>query len=155
MRTVATYVFLVGLPVLGVLLILRLGQNLTPPVSVGGSWQIEPATQITGEAGCSTVWESLEQLTLTISQSGPNFVLTVDTNPPVSLAGVITDTFLTATADQTGDQFSAPVTHLEATLDRQVEPDRLSGSLSVSGCSTTLPFTALRQSTSLAGAVNH
>lgn len=149
MKPVATYIFLVGLPVLGVLLVLRLGQNLTPPMSVGGVWQIEVAAQ----AECAAGWQGLEELTLTISQSGPNLVLTLDTNPRTTLAGVITEAQVVA--DTTRAPADGSILHLEAVLDRQPDPDHLSGSLTVSDCSTALSFMATRQSTPLLGAVNH
>ena len=153
MKTVATYFFLVGLPVLGVLLVLRLGQNLTPPISVGGAWLMEAPTQMLIESGCTIAPEGVEPLTLTISQSGPNLVLTLDTNPRTTLAGVITDARVVANTPRASA--NAWATQLEATLDRQTDPDRLSGSLTVSGCSTAISFTAIRQSTPLMGAVNH
>lgn len=149
MKTVATYIFLVGLPVLGVLLVLRLGQNLTPPMSVGGVWQIE----VPAQAECAAEWEGIDELTLTISQSGPNLTLTLDTNPRTTLTGVITEAQVVA--DTTRAPADAWITHLEAALDRQPDPDQLTGSLTVSACSGAWPFTATRQPPSPAGALTH
>ena len=43
MKTALLYLALVGLPVLGVLAILRAGQRLDPPVAFGGMWRVEMA----------------------------------------------------------------------------------------------------------------
>jgi hypothetical protein len=58
------------------------------------------------------------------------------------------------TAVQVAAHDSRSTASLQATVDRAVEPDTLSGSLTVPGCSTALAFTALRQPAALTGA-NH
>jgi hypothetical protein len=40
-RLILEYAVLVGIPLLGVAAILRLGQNVTAPPSIGGMWRIE------------------------------------------------------------------------------------------------------------------
>jgi hypothetical protein len=38
-KLIVAYVLLVGVPLLGLLGIVRAGQHLTPPISVGGTWR--------------------------------------------------------------------------------------------------------------------
>lgn len=47
MRTTLLYLVLVGLPALGVVGVLRLGERLSAPPSIGGTWQI------TSSEGCA------------------------------------------------------------------------------------------------------
>ena len=157
MKTVITYGMLVGLPILGVLLILRLGQNLTPPLSVGGQWSmaLSPSALSLTEAGCTAAGEDFTSVTLAIAQSGPKLVLTLDTDPTTQLAGVITEVRVNANAQTSKPATGPAITQLEATVDRAAEPDQLVGALTLPGCSTPLPFTAVRQPTTLSGTVNH
>lgn len=41
MKSALLYLVLVGVPVLGVLGVLRLGERIAPPAAVGGEWRIE------------------------------------------------------------------------------------------------------------------
>ncbi len=41
MKSVLLYLILVGVPVLGVLGVLRLGEQIVPPAAIGGRWQVE------------------------------------------------------------------------------------------------------------------
>ena len=40
-KSALLYIVLVGLPVLGVLGVLRLGERITPPAAIGGEWRVE------------------------------------------------------------------------------------------------------------------
>ena len=41
MKSALLYIVLVGLPVLGVLGVLRLGERIVPPTAIGGEWRVE------------------------------------------------------------------------------------------------------------------
>jgi len=56
-RSILAYLLLVIPPLCGLLVILRLGQDLEPPRSIGGSWAVDPGCGVGG--------------TLKIAQSGP------------------------------------------------------------------------------------
>lgn len=151
MRLILLYLFLVGMPILGVLAILRLGENLTPPVSVGGAWNIEISSQTGDNLACSNPLMSSQQPILTISQSGPRLLLIFNDPARTTLIGEIHEATITARTPGHGANATADETarlYLEARVDRQTEPDRLQGTFAFSSqCSlqTMMSFTALRQ----------
>jgi len=140
MKSVLNYLILVGLPVCGVLLILRAGQSLKAPSSIGGAWAVE----VSAPLGCGASAMGSEPPVLIIAQSGPHLNLTLNSNPPTILSGVIEAAQVTASQTEGASQSAAPV-YLEATLDSQAVPDQLSGQITLAGCSTSLPFTATRR----------
>lgn len=78
MKALVQYVLLVGIPILGVLGVLHLGQGLSAPHAVSGLWDITPSDS--GQAAsvtcsCPTVTDTLATQTLTVEQSGPKLVL--------------------------------------------------------------------------------
>jgi hypothetical protein len=153
MKWVGLYLALVGIPILGVLGILRLGENLTPPISVGGAWSVEVSPPIAGDPACGNpLIQSLPPV-LTISQSGPHLQLTLNDPERTTLAGEIRGETVTAEAVVSGtgneahaSEDAAP-TSLAASVDRQADPSRLRGVLITTRCSlrTEMPFTAVRQ----------
>ncbi len=153
MKSIFLYAFLVGVPILGLLGILRLGEGLTPPVSVGGAWSVEVSSQtVVDDSACGNSLIHSDQPVLSISQSGPRLLLTFNNAEKTTLAGEIHDVTITAgvgpesapTAAKASDDDVGAI-HLEASLDRQTEPDRLLGALTLTECHTTAPFTAVRQ----------
>ena len=77
MKTLLQYLVLVGIPILGVLGILRMGQGLTAPQAVSGIWQVTPSgPALTPSAvrACPAAAEFLEQPNLSVEQSGPRLV---------------------------------------------------------------------------------
>lgn len=65
MRTLLTYATLVGLPVLGVIGVLRAGRGLEAAPYVGGTW----AVTLTPESGCAAAGPGVD--TMLVVQSGP------------------------------------------------------------------------------------
>jgi hypothetical protein len=154
MRFVWLYAFAMGVPILGIVGVLHLGETLTPPVSVGGMWRIELSLPAAGDSACGSPFSHSEQPVLTISQSGPHLLLAFNDQAGTTLRGEIRGQTMAAEsigpgiiagANGRGEE-TAP-THLEARVDRQAEPDRLSGVLGSAQCSsqTGIPFTAMRQ----------
>ena len=154
MKSGFLYFLLVGIPILGIWGTLRFGENLRPPVSVGGTWRIELSSQAGADASCGQPPIRSDQPVLTISQSGPHLLLTFNDPKKTSLIGEIHAMTITAelpghspiaVADASDED--AATTYLEASVDRQAEPNRLRGVLTFTQCSlrTRLPFTALRQ----------
>lgn len=84
-RTAAFYLLLVGIPMLGMSAVLRLGRNLRAPASFGGKWSVSvsPATS------CNQ-----DSLAMIIEQSGP--VLRITTPEGGRLVGQVTDNEFTA-----------------------------------------------------------
>ena len=75
MKALLQYLVLVGIPVLGVLGILELGQGLTAPRAVSGIWQITPKASTS--LACPTPAEVMKKPTLVVEQSGPRLVFEV------------------------------------------------------------------------------
>jgi hypothetical protein len=151
------YVFLVVLPVLGLLGILRSGRHLTAPFSVDGTWKIEAAANRPSGTACSNFLSAVANAPLAISQSGKEVIVTVGPNggskTPVGApqaagviegAGVLEGKTITASfpaaENSTQADCSAQPWTLTATLDPQVEPRTLSGTLSAANCATCAPF---------------
>lgn len=130
------YFFLVALPVTGLFAILRSGRTLTAPASVDGAWKIEANLDDLAALGCVKSAASLQDSTLTISQSGKNLIVSLPDFAKASGAGTIEGNSLNAnvltgnTAAGCGQRTLA----LSATLDRKNTPKSLNGILSASDC---------------------
>ncbi|GAB4577939.1 MAG: hypothetical protein Fur0022_06710 [Anaerolineales bacterium] len=144
MKAVLHYVFLVGIPVIIVLVILQVGERtLTAPISVHGGWDIafspsQPAPS------CQDVHLDYEDPVLTISQSGPHLVIYFDDLQRTTFKGNITQSSILAHAvDASGKVM--PDFSLAFQVDRSVDPDQLSGTLTAESCEEAWAFTATRQ----------
>lgn len=152
MRTALLYLILVGLPVLGILELLHVGQGLSAPISLAGKWNAHLVPQnpraLAGE-------DSLllpGPITLTITQSGPNLLLTFEEDPKTTFVGNIRD--VTIDAGMIREGATAPRTsngaipiYFHARVERQTEPDSLVGVLIFEDgpSRTEVPLTAMRQ----------
>src|SRR5205814_10629530 len=76
MRVVLLYLGLVGLPVLGILVLLQVGQTLSAPISLAGTWnaQLSPKS----EATAADLGLLPRPMVLTITQSGSVVFLVFD-----------------------------------------------------------------------------
>jgi len=148
MRSVFLYVVLVGLPILGVVAVLRVGERLTPPRSVGGDWTVEAPDLSAGISDCRPSWWNAGPLVMVIAQSGPDLVVTFPATPDWTLSGTIRGDTLTAATRGSSRQASAigpgNSADLQLTLDSQAEPDRLTGILRLAGCEAALQFASRR-----------
>ena len=79
-KTVLIYLLLVGIPVIGVSLVLKAGKDLKPPVSFSGSWEIEAWP----DSVCSSSADR-DTLGMYVEQSGPQ--LAVRFNKGIQLVG--------------------------------------------------------------------
>lgn len=70
MKLVLLYLALVGTPLLGLLGILRIGETLDVPVSIGGTWTVEPATAQAIQRSCVSLELPDRDPEMTVSQSG-------------------------------------------------------------------------------------
>lgn len=153
-KLVLAYVFLVGLPLLGLLGILRAGQHLSPPISVGGVWNLEADFSPLASAPCRQLLASVNQPFLSIAQSGTNLVFSLNTPQRTALPGTIQGTTLTmgserarATEGANGNCGDPQTIYLKAVINRQGEERLLTGILGINGCEECVPvsFRAVRQ----------
>lgn len=70
MRTPALYLFLVGVPLLGLFGILRTGERIVPPHSIGGLWSVDIRYKSPPVLPCSGLGVVDGPMEMTISQSG-------------------------------------------------------------------------------------
>ena len=147
---VIAYIFLVILPVLGLVGILKGGRTLSAPYSVDGSWKIE--SSLPSASPCGNLPLPVSNTPLSISQSGKTLVVTLGGGTKTTtgtLDGkIIKAQFpeVTGTDKPAGACGDGRLT-LTATLDPLAEPRTMSGTLSVEGCASCAPieFHAARQ----------
>jgi len=158
-RFLVAYLFLVAVPVLCLIGVLKFGRGLSAPVSVNGTWAVTTAATRLSSGPCGEA-NSLTNLSLVISQSGKNFSVALDGPTKAHGEGSIDGTSVKAPLVLTRDAIreagcatSQPLT-LIATVDPKSTPRSLAGSLSVDGCSACAPvqFHAVLQPKPKAGA---
>jgi hypothetical protein len=143
------YLFLVALPITGLVGILRTGRNLKAPTSVDGAWSIE-ATATNGTISCVNTLGLDRNTPVTISQSGKNFEINAGKAPG---AGVIEGTTLQASLRPAGTLPAAAncgrdgFVMLTATVDTKASPQVLAGTLSLPACPAceSVEFHAVKQ----------
>jgi hypothetical protein len=150
---VLAYIFLVGLPVVGLLGVLKNGRTLRAPHSIDGIWQFQADADQLALLPCGRVFAENPNLALAVSQSGKNFTLTIVNGPKARASGVLDGTTVKASiaASTEWPQENCGTDRkltLLATLDPTAQPPSLSGEISVPNCAEckAVPFRAARQS---------
>lgn len=144
---VIAYIFLVGLPLLGLAGILRSGRSLTAPFSVDGAWKMESGASRLSTSPCGDFLASVSNATILISQSGKTLVVTLaggtKTTTGTIDGKIIKAQFAGASAAACRDRGLT----LTATLDPLAEPRTFTGTLAVEDCGSCLPleFHSVRQ----------
>ena len=136
---ITAYVFLVGLPVAGLIGILKIGGELAAPLSVEGVWVETDLNRVT-QLPCST-----SKVSLAISQSGKNLVLQLNGSPQ-TIAGKIEGNEIqffsplgSEWAKESDCKDILPFT-LTAHVDRETKPRTLVGTFLRVGCPSCAPF---------------
>jgi hypothetical protein len=147
MKILLLYFVLVGVPVVGIYGIVCLGQDLKPPMSVGGEWTVELTPRTADMLPCKDF--SSESLILKVTQTGRHLVLTLNDPSATRLSGEVNFETLTArSVEQTEPTPGTPgmtsSIQLHADIHRQPGLDRLSGTLTFANC-PELSFTAIRR----------
>jgi hypothetical protein len=152
-RFAVSYVFLVFLPVLGLLGVLRQGRSLKAPMSVDGQWKLQFDPAQLAALPCGKALASVEDPVLAISQSGERFTLTASGGLLTASSGVIQDATLNAALQppqSSNNESGCNVDHsltLIAKLDPTANPKSITGTLSSKDCPAcaTVPFHAVRE----------
>jgi hypothetical protein len=150
---VVAYILLVGLPLLGLAAVLRVGRSISPPISIDGNWRIEADASRLSTQPCGKTLSSFANGSLGISQSGKTLVLTFDNASRTSAMGSLDGNVIKVSSVPLRDSAGDPACGgnqsptLTATVDAKTEPKSLTGTLSVSGCASCAPvtFRAVRQ----------
>ncbi len=135
---VVAYVFLVGLPLLGLAGVLRSGRHLTAPVSVDGSWKLEASSTVGKTSSCGAV-SMLLSAPLLISQSGTNLVVTFGSGKTMVPGSLDKKSLRTSIPDGESGSTCGPAI-LTAQIDAKSEPRLMNGQLSFLGCQSCAPF---------------
>jgi hypothetical protein len=151
---VIAYVLLVGLPLLGLLGILKVGRTLTAPRSLAGLWRIEKINRASS-LPCANAAVAAKDAWVRVSQSGKQLVFTLEALPRMSALGVLEGQTVRASLQPSVLDVSATCAEgrsltLTATVGSDRESDILAGAVSVDGCASceAMEFRAIRQSTS-------
>jgi hypothetical protein len=152
---VVAYILLVGLPILGLVGVLKSGRSLAAPISIDGVWQLRADPAQLAALPCGKTFADGAP-TLSISQSGKNFSWNLGSLNPSSgsssdASGVIDGTTLHASllpagsASDGGCGQSRALT-LVATVNPKADPRSLAGTLSLNDCASCAPvaFNAVR-----------
>ncbi|HEY7616305.1 MAG TPA: hypothetical protein VH744_05845 [Terriglobales bacterium] len=86
-RLVAGYFTLVGLPLLVVLLVLKLGEGITAPLTIDGAWVMEAQAEPVASGDCSGFFQQFAGRTLTVTQSGRFLSASWEHRPDATLRG--------------------------------------------------------------------
>jgi hypothetical protein len=138
MRSIFLYPLLVGTAIAGIIGLLRIGERLTAPVSIGGAWSLALDPTAASDQACRELSTGFNQRIMTVSQSGLYLRVTFDNPEPIVLAGEIHELLLTA-ASQVSDEIQ-----VQARVDRQADPDRLLGTITSKQCHAPVAVTAAR-----------
>ncbi len=149
---VVAYVFLVGLPLLGLAGLLRSGRHLAAPISVDGTWRIE-ANSSTGKTSSCGAVSTLLSAPLLVSQSGTNLVVTFGSSK-TTVPGLLEGKSLkTSIPDGDSSSGACGPAILSAQVDTKSEPRVIERTLSFLGCQSCAPlgFRAARQPKATSG----
>ncbi|HEV3278168.1 MAG TPA: hypothetical protein VG860_15225 [Terriglobia bacterium] len=148
-KLIIAYAFLVGLPLLGLMGILRGGQHLAAPLSVGGSWDLEADFNSLPAPGCREMLTSVAQPFVSIAQSGANLTFVLNESKKTTLTGTLEGKTLKmnpAGGADTGVCTDLKALRLEAAVGTQAAQRALSGLMTIDGCPacSPVPFRAVR-----------
>jgi hypothetical protein len=149
---IIAYILLVGLPIVGLVGVLKTGRSLRAPISVDGVWQVQADPVQVAALPCGKTLAYTPETALAISQSGKNFTLTLINGPKSTGSGVLDGTALKASVvssagwSDEGACGNGRELSLVATVNPKADPRSLSGMLSVNNCPScaSVEFHAVR-----------
>jgi hypothetical protein len=89
-KALLLYFALVGLPLLGVVGVLRLGKSSIAPPSISGEWQLDGELRSNDETPCASTLGGFRRASMTISQSGKFLEVTLPNENRDLLRGSLT-----------------------------------------------------------------
>lgn len=154
---IIAYILLVGLPILGLLGVLKSGRHLIAPISVDGVWRFQADPSQLAALPCGQRVSGVFDSAVVISQSGRSLALSLNGGAKSTGSGLLDGRTLKAVAEANSDYMAETgcrkdqVLSLAATVNPNVEPRSLSGILSVQGCPSCaqVAVTAVRQTAAI------
>ena len=150
-KFVLAYLLLVILPLIGLVGILRAGRTVTAPVSIDGLWSLRVDSAQIDSLPCGKALAAIPDKTMAIMQSGKTFVVTIPGGPNLTAAGTLEGTTLRAALVPARESRESCAVGSElsllATVDRRVDSNVLTGTLSAPNCQScaSVGFQAERQ----------
>ncbi len=160
-RLIAAYACLVGMPLCGLVGILRVGQHLVAPAFVGGTWTM--SADLSGapaRTACAEWLSDTNQPALRVEQSGSHAIVTLKNSQETTRSALVQGGTLTIITDATtpakhrmANCTEAHAMYLDATIHSEGEQRVLEGTLGVTGCGGCGPvaFRAVRHVASVKG----
>ena len=146
-KLMLAYICLVGAPLLALVGIVRAGQHLRPPISLGGEWNLDADFGSWPSGPCRELLASVNRPFFSVSQSGSELAVTLNNPQKTVLAGKLRGTSLTIGAE--GPHKSRPTlaacgnteaVRLIARVTGQARQRALEGTLDLEGCSNCPPL---------------
>ena len=150
-KLAAAYIFLVGLPLLALLAILRAGSHLVAPVALHGDWRVQADFGAWHGVSCEAPLANSSPPLLSIAQSGTHLTVTLNDPDGTVLAGTIDGFTLSKTpfARRTETELARRrdsgclaqrSLSLRATVDQQGKKRSLTGTFQLEGCASCPPI---------------
>ena len=154
-KLMIAYACLVGIPLLGLIGIVHVGQGRNAPASVGGSWNVAGDFAAWAGKPCADLLAAGGQPTLNISQSGSMLSIALGDAQAARLNGTIQGSTLTAGANpespgtSRGSSSCDASIRMKATASKDGDQRTLTGTLQLNTCASCAPvaFRAVRQDT--------
>jgi hypothetical protein len=147
-RLAFTYLLFVGVPLLGLVGILRAGRGLSAPVAISGDWSLQADASPLASDSCGAEWTQLAQPALSISQSGTEIVVTLNSidGHPITLTGTIQEGRLHAAGAPAGYCAAPHTLFWDGAVTGPGTQRTITGALGVANCSgcATVEFRANR-----------
>ena len=141
-RFMVLYLLFVGLPLLVLMDVFKYGRTLSAPISVSGAWKLEIGVQPPSTFPCENLISFIQKDFISISQSGKTLALRLNNSPNLVASGLIEGNLITASFLPSanspedlhcGDNASLVLT---ASLNGKALAEVLTGTLSITGCSS-------------------
>jgi hypothetical protein len=142
------YITVFGASLVGIVVVLWIGNHLVAPPAIGGSWSVALTTASTTNRDCLEESGWTNPTTLNVNQSGSFLELSFGDSGHSAISGRLKDLIITATTPDvanSSDATSAPgqVTQVLAEVQHNNEaPTQLAGLLATAGCDEPVTFTA-------------
>src|SRR5215213_6532534 len=138
MKRMGIYLLMVGTPLLGVLVVLHLGQRIQPTPSVAGAWTMQADFAPLASSPCAELAATLKQPALFITQSGMYLQLRLNNREQTTIDGQLRGTTLSAGVPPSEFEVAGSpcrgknAVNLTAELNK--ERRELNGQLRIAGC---------------------
>jgi hypothetical protein len=126
---VGLYILFVGVPILLLLGVLRAGEGMQSPQSVGGRWKMVADGQLASALGCAQTNEE-DPVVLRVGQSGRKVRIELRDGTTIAMQGEIDGNELTAEGKQKPEKQTV---RMRAQVGQE-QPQSLQGTVEVEGC---------------------